>query len=146
MGKSTFFCFGATLLLTPAMFGQLQDNRDKFLTCEDHSRGRQAHKCELREQTLASVGQLTVDPGTNGGVTVKGWTRSDVLVRARMEAWGPSDSDAALTFGQIHSDAAAGRLTASGPSGGYWSVSYEIFAPQTQDLKITAMNGGVRSE
>ena len=28
---------------------------------------------------------MLIDPGTNGGVTVKGWDRGDVLVRARIE-------------------------------------------------------------
>jgi len=146
MVRSTFLLVGLTVLAGSAAFGQLQDNRDKQLSCQDGNFDRRARKCEVREQTLASVGQLTLDPGRNGGVSVKGWTRSDVLVRARVEAWGDSDSDASLMFSQVHVDGAAGRVAATGPESSnhsYWSVSYEVFAPQTHDLKITGVNGGI---
>jgi DUF4097 and DUF4098 domain-containing protein YvlB len=144
MVRATLAWIGLTFLTVSGAFGQLQDNRDKQMNCQDGNRnGRAAHKCDIREQTLASVGQLTLDPNRNGGVSVKGWTQSNVLVRARLEAWGDSDSDASLTFSQIHSDAAAGRVTASGPDGKQWSVSYEIFVPQTHDLKVATTNGGV---
>jgi DUF4097 and DUF4098 domain-containing protein YvlB len=143
MVRATFGWIGLTVLTVSAAFGQLQDNREKELSCQDGNRDRRAHKCEIREQTLASVGQLTLDPNRNGGVSVKGWTRSDVLVRARLEAWGGSDSEASLTFSQLHSDAAAGRITASGPEAAEWAVSYEVFVPQTHDLKIMTHNGGL---
>ena len=148
-----------TVLTVSAAFGQLQDNRDKQLNCENRGAAGQpnfgfdnarSHKCEVHEQTLASVGQLTIDPGRNGGVSVKGWTRNDVLVRARIEAWADSDSAASLLFSQVHSDATAGRIAASGPdpSGdssnrSNWSVSYEIFAPQSHNLTVMAKNGGI---
>src|SRR5437773_11584805 len=109
----------ATFLLTlSAAFAQMQDNREKQLDCNNNRDGygdRRARKCEVREQTLASVRQLSVEPGRNGGVSVKGWTQGEVLVRARMEAWAPSDSEASLLLSQIHSDASAGRVAASGP-------------------------------
>jgi len=146
MLKSRLPFIGLTVLTAVSAFGQLQDNRDKQLNCQDRNNDRRAHKCDVREQTLDSVGQLTLDPGRNGGVSVKGWTRSDVLVRSRVEAWGDSDSDAGLVFSQVHVDGAAGRVAASGPessNNSYWSVSYEVFAPQIQDLKITALNGGI---
>jgi len=146
MVKAIFAWIGLTVLTVSGAFGQLQDNREKQLNCEDRDLDLWAGKCEMREQTLASVGQLTLDVGRRGSVSVKGWTRSDVLVRARVEAWGSSDSDASLALSQIHVDSAAGRIAATGPgfsNNSYWSVSYEIFAPQTHDLKITAVNGGI---
>jgi hypothetical protein len=146
MFRSMFPWIGLTVLTVSVAFGQSQDNRDKQLSCQDRGGDGRAHKCEVREQTLPSVGLLTVDPGRNGGVSVKGWTRNDVLVRARVEAWGNSDSDASLLLPQVHVDVSAGRVAAGGPDSSdrsNWSVSYEIFAPQTHDLKITAVNGGI---
>jgi len=142
-----------TILIVSTAFArlslaQLQDNRDKKLTCDDNRYGnqRQAHKCDIKEQNLASVGQLTVEPGKNGAVSIKGWTQPGVLVRARTEAWANSDSEASLLLSQVHSDASAGRVAGSGPEStkdANWSVSYEIFVPQNQELKVTTMNGPV---
>jgi hypothetical protein len=146
MVKATCVWIGLTILTASAGFGQLQDNREKQLTCEDRTLGPWADKCEMREQTLASVGQLTLDASRHGSVSVKGWTRADVLVRARVEAWGGSDSDASLALSQVQVEGAAGRVAARGPDSSdhsYWSVSYEIFVPQTQDLKITTANGPI---
>jgi hypothetical protein len=151
MSSSKLTFFGLTVLSMSAAFAQMQDNREKQLDCNDGRYGtfngdRYARKCEVREQTVASVRQLTVEPGRNGSVSVKGWTQGDVLVRARMETWAPSDSEASLLLSQVHSDASAGRIAASGPSdlnNSSWSVSYEIFVPQTSDLKVTARNGGI---
>ena len=74
------------------LLAQLQDNSEKKMTCENGGNdGEQARHCEIREQTVASIGRLNVDAGHNGGVTVKGWLHSDVLVRARVEARGETE-------------------------------------------------------
>jgi DUF4097 and DUF4098 domain-containing protein YvlB len=150
MSRSVLTFFGLTVLTISTAFAQMQDNREKQLGCDDRNNNgfgdRSVRKCEVREQTLASVRQLTVEPGRNGGVSVKGWTQGDVLVRARMEAWAASDSEASLLLSQVHSDASAGRVAASGPESSgraSWSVSYEIFVPQASDLKVTALNGPI---
>ena len=41
--------------------------------------------CEIKEQTVAAGGAITVDARKNGGVSVKGWDRNEVLVRARIQ-------------------------------------------------------------
>ena len=43
---------------------------------------------ELRESTAPGGGLIDVDAGRNGGISVKGENRSDVLVRACVQAWG----------------------------------------------------------
>ncbi len=129
-----------------AAFGQMQDNRNPQMTCDNRSYGRQGRHCDIREQTIAAAGRLDIDANRNGGATVKGWLRNDVLVRAKIEAWADTDSDASLMTGQVHVDIAAGRVSASGPSApdkSGWSVSYEIFVPQNTDLNVTAFNGGI---
>jgi hypothetical protein len=128
-------------------FAQLQDNSEKQLSCANagYDSDRVRH-CEMREQTVPSIGRLTVDAVQNGGATVKGWLRSEVLVRARVESDAETEAAAAGMARQVSIDASGGQVRALGPermneSG--WSVSYEIFVPQNTDLSLKAHNGGI---
>jgi hypothetical protein len=108
--------------------------------------GNRQRFCEVREQTIPGVGRLTVDPGKNGGVTVKGWPRNDVSIRSRIETWASSVGEAGALAGLVRVDASAGQIKASGPDSqrdSGWSVSYEIFVPQMIDLSMTSFNGGI---
>ena len=129
------------------LLAQLQDNSEKRMTCDNGGyNGDRARHCEIREQTLPTIERLSVDAGPNGGATVKGWLRSDVLVRARVEASGDTQPAAALMASQVFIDTAGGQVRASGPQSGNnsgWSVSYEIFVPQTTDLSLKTLNGGM---
>ncbi len=129
------------------LLAQLQDNSEKQMTCENGgSNGDRARHCEIREQTLPAIGSLSVDSGPNGGATVKGWLRSDVLVRARVEASADTQAAADQMAGQVSIDASGGQVRASGPlsaNNSGWSVSYEIFVPQTTDLTLNTINGGL---
>ena len=125
---------------------QMRDNREKTLTCENGSRGDRARFCEMREQTVAAVGRLAVDPGRNGGVAIKGWLSNQVLVRSRVEAWADTDSGAKLLVSGVRVDANTGPVSASGPDSqgdSGWAVSYEIFVPQSTDLDLKSYNGGI---
>ena len=135
------------LALAGAAFAQLRDNRTAQLSCNDNNYGGGRQRfCEVREQTVPAVGRLTVDPGKNGGVTVKGWLRNDISIRSRVETWASSVGEASALAGLVRVDASAGQIRASGPdsqSDSGWSVSYEIFVPQMTDLNMTAFNGGI---
>jgi hypothetical protein len=144
----------AIVLMVPiALSGQMRDNRDKELTCQSWGGGdwRQVHHCDVREQTLAALPQATpghikADPGRNGGVTVKGWLRKDVLVRSRVDVWADSDNDANALMNQVRVDSSTGVISATGPvDAGQrgWSVSYEIFVPREGAVDLTAHNGGI---
>jgi len=126
---------------------QMKDNAQPSLACDDNDgNGRLVRHCEMREQTVPYAGQVTVDGGQNGGVSVKGWSRAEVLVRARVDTSAATDSDARAMAGQVRVDTSAGRVSASGPAGSsdsHWSVSYEVFAPHDANLQVTAHNGGV---
>src|SRR5260370_37591832 len=68
----------------------LAQNPTPTLNCDDRNshNDRLVGHCEMKEQTLgAPRGAIQISPGLNGGVSVKGWTRGDVLVRARIETW-----------------------------------------------------------
>src|SRR5436190_24129990 len=46
---------------------------------------RLQNHCEIKEQTVPTGGTVNVDAGRNGGVSVKGWDRNEVLVRAQVQ-------------------------------------------------------------
>jgi DUF4097 and DUF4098 domain-containing protein YvlB len=134
------------LLFALSLSAQLRDNRDKTMTCRENSKEGRAHLCNISEQTLGSPGALSIDAGRNGGVTVKGWSQNQMLVRAKIEVWAETESDASLLAGQVRTEISAGVLRATGPETNdnrSWSVSWEVFAPHTTDLKMAAHNGGV---
>ena len=129
------------------LLAQLQDNSEKQLTCQNggYDSDRARH-CEIREQSVASIGRLSVDAGRNGGATVKGWLRGDTLVRARVEASADTEAAAAGLASQVSIDSSGGQVHAIGPeslNNSGWSVSYEIFVPQNTDLTLKAHNGGI---
>ncbi len=126
----------------------------KSLTCDDHNNNndRQVRSCEMREQNIAYGGRLSVDAGTNGGVSVKGWDSPSVLVRSQVSAWAADDNTAKMIVSQIHVDWSAGMIKASGPDMVHdargdrnqnWSVTYEIFVPRNADLALKTHNGGI---
>jgi hypothetical protein len=131
------------------LLAQLRDNSEKQMTCQNggyESDG--VRHCEMREQTVPGIGRLSVDASRNGGVTVKGWLRNEVLVRARVEASAENEGAAANLVSRVSIDSSGGQVRATGPesvenSNSWWSVSYEIFVPQNTDLTATARNGGI---
>jgi DUF4097 and DUF4098 domain-containing protein YvlB len=119
------------------------------LDCDGHSfhQDRLANHCEMKEQTLAAPkGAIRIDPGTNGGVTVKGWDRNEVWVRARIDTAAETDAEARSMVSSIRFASGAGQIRAEGPNmddNHGWSVSYEIFAPRQSDLEMKTFNGGI---
>ena len=130
------------------LFAQLQDNTEKHLSCENggYDSDRARH-CEMREQSLPAVGKLGVDAGKNGGASVKGWLRGDVLVRTRVEASADTQAAAESLASRVLIDGSGGQVRAMGPEStdnSGWNVSYEIFVPQSTDLTVTTYNGGIQ--
>ena len=97
---------------------------------------------ELREMNVAAGGVLDVDAGRNGGISVKGESRSDVLVRACVQAWGQT-TDAAKAAVASVKISTAGGVRAEGPEESNYSVSFEILVPRTTDVRLKAHNGGI---
>src|SRR6478735_12427114 len=89
---------------------------------------------ELREATTSAGGTITVDGRQNGGISVRGEVRSDVLVRACIQAWGKSDEAAKTTASSIKI-ITSGTIHAEGADGDKnWSVSYELLVPRNSNL------------
>jgi hypothetical protein len=129
------------------LLAQLQDNSERLMTCANGGNdGEHARHCEIREQTVPSIGRLSVDADRNGGATVKGWLRNEVLVRARVEARGENEGAATIMASRVMIDSSGGQVRATGPEAGnnsWWSVSYEIFVPQVTDVTLKTHNGGL---
>ncbi len=98
---------------------------------------------DLRELTVPASGMVAVDAGKNGGVSVKGEDRSDVLVKACVQAWGSSEEAAKAAAGSIRIDT-RGTIKAEGSGEDRnWSVSYQILVPRSTNLNLRAHNGGI---
>jgi len=131
------------ICLAPAALPQ-----EKTMSCDDGgSRGRDAEQyCEMREVTVPAGGHLDIDGGTNGGVTVKGSNRNDVLVRSKVQTSGEDSAESRRVAGEIRVETSAGHIHAVGPSmEGHrgWGVSFEILVPQRTDLELRTHNGGI---
>jgi hypothetical protein len=145
------FALLAVVMTAGAAFGQMRDNREPTLSCNSNNgNGRDgARSCEIRESTLGPSSSLDLQPGHNGGITVKGWSQNSVLVRARVETWAPGDADARTLASQVRVDMGGGLIRATGPDNSNdfrdegWSVSLEVFAPWNIDLKMESHNGGI---
>ncbi len=97
---------------------------------------------DLREMTVVSSGALTVDAGRNGGISVKGEDRNDVLVKACVQAWGPTEEAARSLAAGINVNTSS-EIKADGPRDSGWSVSFQIVVPKNTNTKLTAHNGGI---
>jgi DUF4097 and DUF4098 domain-containing protein YvlB len=145
--KRTILSTSILFLAAISGLAQAPKSPTPSLNCDhgDHNDRLVTH-CEMREQTMVAGGRLIIDGLTNGGISVKGWTRSDILVRAQVRTAAPSESEASLLAGQVFLQAAAGRIAATGPTtsdSSHWSVSYEVFVPLQSDLALTTHNGGI---
>jgi hypothetical protein len=139
----------ALCLAATAVFAQAENTRYS-LACHNQdnsyndSRGRH---CEVKEQTMAATGgALNVDGRQNGGISVKGWDRGDILVRSQIQTQATTQAEADNLASQVRVTASGGEVRAEGPAQGnnsHWSVSYEIFVPRQTSLALRTHNGGI---
>ncbi|HZL95601.1 MAG TPA: DUF4097 family beta strand repeat-containing protein, partial [Vicinamibacterales bacterium] len=115
--------------------------------CRDNNWGDRDNErfCEVRESTMPA-GPLNVDAGNNGGISIEGWDRNEIRIRAVVQASAPSASEARALAGQVQVQSGGGRVYATGPDSTrreWWSVSYRINVPSKNDLDLRASNGGI---
>ena len=139
--------FVAALMTMNVALAVAHGDKDGSLTCRDNwSSDRLVGQCEIREQKLPASGMLTVDASRNGGVSIKGWDQSEILVRARVQAAAATQAEADQLVKQIRVETSGGKVFAVGPENRknyQWSVTYEIFVPKRTDLSLEAYNGGI---
>ena len=120
---------------------------ESSLQCRDSRDGDRLYShCEIKEQTLPAGGQITVDGKQNGGISVKGWDRNEVLVRAKIESHAPTQAEADSLAQQVRIETTALNIRAEGPESRddyQWYVSFEVFVPRRSDLSLQAHNGGI---
>lgn len=147
MTMRTASALGAAFLFCAA----LATGQERRLSCDERGEGRNHRVCEMREMNVAAASKLTVNAAPNGGIRVSAWDRKEILVRARVEAWGDSAEEAKARLAEVNVSTAGATVKASGPkSSGMarwgeqkWSVSYEIFTPRQMDLALESVNGGI---
>jgi hypothetical protein len=114
--------------------------------CPDGDRSDRPYHCEIREfQVPVSGSSLTVDATPNGGISVGGWNRNEIRVRAKVTANAKTQQEADALAADVRVVADGGRIRSEGRrvDDGGWSVSFEMSVPATHGLTLTTVNGGV---
>ena len=136
------------VLTLAAITAPAQTEKRGSLRCGDNwYNDRLVTHCDIREQQLAvSGGTISVDGRQNGGISVKGWDRSEVLIRARVQTAANTQSEADELAKQVRIETGGAKIFADGPTrrkDAQWDVSYEIFVPKRSDLSLETHNGGI---
>jgi DUF4097 and DUF4098 domain-containing protein YvlB len=143
---------GRTLLIAAlvalAGLSVVAQRKEATLACRDNwYNDKLEGNCEIREQTLAMSGApIAIDGRQNGGISVKGWDKGEVLIRARVQTGAPTAAEATDLARQIKIETSGAKIHATGPENRrnyHWDVSYEVFVPRRADLSLETHNGGI---
>jgi len=134
---------GEKIKIDKEKLSEYKAKHKEFCSSNNWSNSEKVSVSDLREMNVAATGSLAVDGGRNGGIKVIGENRSDVLLRACVQAWGNSDDAARGLASSIRVNTSGGSVKAEGPSEEGWSVSYEARVPHNTNLKLNAHNGGI---
>ncbi len=143
--------FALAVLLQTGAFAEKWQIVDDGDGCDDNRWNREEQACEVREITIdADWSLITVDGGPNGGITVEGWDKDEIRIRARIRAWDRYEDDARDMLKKIEIKLSGETIQADGPRNNRsrhgWSVSYELMVPRKSDLNLETLNGGIRIE
>lgn len=90
---------------------------------------------------------MTVDASPNGGISVEGSSRGDIVVQARVVATAATEEEAKSIAARVQVVATAVRVDADGPRNlgrlEGWRVSYRLAVPIQTPLMLTTTNGGI---
>lgn len=140
--RNHFYLLLLFVLFVPAMTANAQEKEYSF--CQNNNYwGNKSYFSDLREIKVAKTNLLTVDGRKNGGISVKGENRSDILVRACVQTQGNSDSEARSVAQNIKIQTGSTIRAENSNEERNWSVSYQILVPHNTDLKLIAHNGGI---
>lgn len=143
----------AALLLVVAMLpaelsGQQTVVRDSDWCDEAGSHGDLERVCEVREHTYRSPGgTIDVSAHPNGGITVEGWDRDEIRVRALVQAWAESEGEARTLLERVEVTDGGRDISSDGPRSDWdeehWVVSFRVNVPRNTDLDLDTKNGGI---
>ena len=140
-----FAAIAAVLFITFTDADAQNKGGSDFCSGNNYSSSGKVTAKELREMTIAATGSLNVNGGKNGGIRIEGQDRSDVLIRACVQALGIDDESAQSNLKSMRIET-GGTIRAEGAGDENWSVSYLILVPRSTDLNLTAQNGGISIE
>jgi hypothetical protein len=106
--------------------------------------------CEVRRFTVTSAGTLSVDAAPNGGIDVRGESRGDTLVLAKVTGQATDMGRAKQIADAVRVTAQPDRVSADGPNNlgrrESWHVSYRLLVPTVSSLALSSTNGGINIE
>lgn len=147
--RNLFFLLLSATLALPALAQDRVLSNDEW--CEDHDWDRNLESyCEVQEYELKSDRNLIrVDGGQNGGITIEGWDRDEILVRAKVSGKARSEERAKelvdavkiLTGRTIEADVP--ERTSSWGRKSWVAVSFKVYVPHESNLALDTHNGGV---
>ena len=130
--------------------GQRRAVDDDWCRQERNNNNDREQACEVREFTVpVGAAQLSLDAAPNGGIEVKGATRGDIVVQAKVTTYAATQARARELISSIRVDAASDKVSADGPRTDRresWSVSYRLAVPSQMSLDLRTVNGGIAIE
>lgn len=126
-----------------ALAQKSEDKKRDFCDYNNYSYNKKVSFKEARELTISAGSVVNIDARRNGGISVKGENRSDVLVRACIQTLGKTETEAAAVAKNVRIETGSVIRAEGGDDEKTWSVSYEIIVPRNSNLKLTANNGGI---
>src|SRR2546425_3087510 len=131
----------------PGLAAQSAADARWLADCRDRDDGWRVKHCEVRVSSLKATGDaITVDPGKNGAVAVRGWDTDSVEVHARIQTEARSEDEAAELARGIRIVTSGATIGADGPESRHaasWGVSFVVFVPRRSDLKLDTYNGPI---
>ncbi len=121
---------------------------DKYEFCQDYdgynSNGKKNYsQNDLREITIPATRRLEVDGNKNGGISIKGENRSDILIRACVRSWADSEAEATTALNNTRIETSGIVRAVNANEEAKFSASFEILVPMQTSLKLSAKNGGI---
>jgi hypothetical protein len=141
-----FFLLALSAVSHPAAAPQ-QSTGDDWCRNEWSGNRDRETVCDVRQFKVAAAGTLAVNAEPNGGIDVKGETRNDILVLAKVVAQAETQARAKQIADAVRISTSPSDVSASGPSGlgrrEGWSVSYRLAVPTISMLSLKTTNGGI---
>jgi hypothetical protein len=131
------------LALPAALAAREKAGKKDFCQNYNYSNSDKVTFSELRETNVSAGSSLNVDARRNGGISVRGENRSDVLVRACVQTLAETDEAARSLARNIRIETGSIIRADGVPDENKWSVSYEILVPRRMNMELTAHNGGI---
>jgi hypothetical protein len=144
--KQIGFFFAAFIIICIGniiIVAQDKSERGDFCNYSYWSNGDKVSAKDMREISFPAPNLLSVDGKKNGGISVIGENRSDVLVRACIQAWAGSEESAQKIVRDISIKTGSNVYAENTPDNSNWGVTYEVRVPLRTNLKLSARNGGI---